>query len=130
MNNQSQAPRVNIHASANAGGQGNSASATRLGEKVDASGRRILVKGLSPLEVYRLAKIMGEAADSGFARNYAAIAASVREIDGEPEAFPNSDREIEAMLQRLGEEGLDTVAAALEELSKSKPKSNKDAVKN
>lgn len=79
------------------------------GHVTDAKGRRIIVKPLDPLELYRLARVMGPAADSEFTRSLASLAACVRAINDEPQPFPNTDREIQAMLQLLGSEGIDAV---------------------
>jgi len=97
---------------------------------IDAKGRKIVVKPLDALEEFRLAKIMGSNGDSAWARSIALQACSVREFDGDPEAFINNDRDIEAMVQRLGSEGFEAVGKALSELSEVKPKPNKDAAKN
>lgn len=105
-------------------------SGLRPGTVIDAKGRKIVVRPVNTLEEFRLAKIMGEAGESGWARSIALQAASVREFEGEPEMFPNSDREIEVMVERLGTEGFEAVSRALSELSAAKPKPNKDAAKN
>jgi hypothetical protein len=129
-------PKVTIHSNEETPAQAISAPAKRKpGTITDALGRKIVVKSLDPLQVYRLAKIMGAAADSDFARGYAALAACVREFEGEEEDFPTSDREIEAMMQRLGTEGLDAVNEALAELNvlkakAAKEKSGRDTAKN
>ena len=121
-------PKVTIHSAEP--GAGAEKPASKPGVVVDAKGRRIVVRPIDALEEYRLAKIMGTTADSSRAWYLALQAASVREIEGEPEAFPNSDREIEAMIQRLGADGFDAVGKALVALGEAKPKPNKEAVKN
>jgi hypothetical protein len=100
------------------------------GTVIDAKGRKIVARPLDALEEFRLAKIMGTNGDSAWARSIALQACSVREFDGDPEAFLDSDREIEAMVGRLGSEGFEAVSRALAELSQAKPKSSKEAVKN
>jgi hypothetical protein len=100
------------------------------GTIIDAKGRKIVVRPLDALEEFRLAKIMGAYGDSAWARSIALQACSVREFEGEQEAFLSNDRDIEAMVQRLGSEGFDAVGKALVELEKAKPKPNKDAAKN
>src|ERR1700733_9041877 len=120
-------PKVVIHSTE---APESAAPLLKPGTVTDAKGRKIVVKTLDTLEEYRLAKIMGESGESSWARSIALQAASVREIEGEPEAFPNSDREIEAMVQRLGSEGFEAVSRAHTDLAKAKPKPNKDAAKN
>lgn len=104
--------------------------AAKPGTITDARGRKIVVKILDPVEFYRLGKMMGAAADSEFARNYASVAAAVRELDGEEETFPNSEREIEAMLTRLGHDGLEAANEALGKLVDARPKRSVGAAKN
>jgi hypothetical protein len=83
------------------------------GEITDARGRKLVVKLLDPLETYRLARAMGPSADVDVARAYGSYAASVRVIDGVPQVFPNSDRDIQAMLQLLGSDGVEAVQKAI-----------------
>lgn len=83
--------------------------------RTDARGRRITVKRLDPIQLYRLTKMMGQAANSEASVNLAMLAAAVREIDGAPEPFPTNESQIEAMLQRLGFDGIDAAAEALAE---------------
>jgi hypothetical protein len=118
--------KVNVH-SADAAPSGN---ALPPGTIIDAKGRKIVVRPLDALEEFRLAKIMGANGDSAWARSIALQACSVREFDGEPEAFLNTDRDIEAMVGRLGSEGFEAVGKALGDLEKAKPKPSKDAAKN
>lgn len=128
-----QTPNVTIHSAqetAAAAPAASKAPALPPGTIVDTKGRKIVVRPLDALEEFRLAKIMGSNGDSAWARSIALQACSVRELDGEPEAFLNSDRDIEAMVGRLGSEGFEAVGKALDELAKSKPKPNKDAAKN
>lgn len=101
------------------------------GTVVDGKGRKIVVKLLTPLEQYRISKILGPAGDSDFTRQIASNVATIREFEGEPEAFPNSDREIEALIQRLGDEGFEALHEALADLLALKPKKvSKDPAKN
>jgi hypothetical protein len=80
----------------------------------DARGRMIEVKPLNALEIYRLMKITKATGAEGFF-GMAVMVCSVRSIDGEPEAFINSDRDIESMIQSLGNDGLAAVSEALTE---------------
>jgi hypothetical protein len=128
-------PKVTIHSEqdtqhVNASPAAPKARALPPGTIIDTKGRKIVVRPLDALEEFRLAKIMGANGDSAWARSIALQACSVREFDGEPEAFLDSDSDIEAMVVRLGSEGFEAVNKALAELSKSKPKPNKEAAKN
>lgn len=80
----------------------------------DALGRRIGLRRPGALEKLRLLK----AAGPGLAQNQpwlniALYAASVTEIDGVPVPAPASEAQIEALVGRLGDEGLAAVAQAL-----------------
>lgn len=125
-----QPPKVTIHSTETAAPAAPAAAQRKPGTITDARGRKIVVRQLDPLQVYRLAKIMGQAADSDFARGYASLAAAVVEFDGQPETFPNSDREIELMMQRLGADGMEAVQTACGELNDAKPKSSRESLKN
>lgn len=124
-------PKVTVH-SATVEPASASAAATGFpaGTVIDAKGRKLVARPLDALEEYRLAKIMGETGDSAWARNIALQAASVREFEGEVETFPNNDREIEAMVQRLGSEGFEALSKALVDYNAAKPKPSKAAAKN
>jgi hypothetical protein len=124
-------PKVTVHSATEAPVSAPAAS-TGLppGTAIDSKGRKIVAKPLDALEEYRLAKIMGETGDSAWARSIALQAAAVREFEGEPETFPNNDREIEAMVQRLGSEGFEALSKALVDYNAAKPKPNKAAAKN
>lgn len=128
-------PNVTIHQTAGQAGEqaapvAGSTSTLPPGTVIDAQGRKIVVRQLHALDHYRLAKIMGEAGDSGWARQIAVTAVAVCEIDGEPEAFPNTEREVEALIQLLGSDGFEAANKAIAELHKSKPKPNPEAAKN
>jgi len=65
----------------------------------------------------RLAKLAGtESANVGY-MGYVVTAASVAAIDDEPEEFPMSIRAVEAMIEQLGDEGLEVVGEAVAELN-------------
>jgi hypothetical protein len=109
-------PTVTIHSGAHADTRLASVAASpgQKGKILDARGRTIEVRPLNAIETYRLLKITKATGGEGYF-GMAAMAASVRGIDGDPEAFINNDRDIEAMVQRLGNDGLAAVAKALGE---------------
>jgi hypothetical protein len=115
-----QPPHVTIHHSADgtpASEGATGGAAMPKGKIRDAKGRMLEVRPLNALETYRLMKITKATGGEGFF-GMAAMAAAVRSIDGEPEAYINTDREIEVMIQRLGNEGLAAVAEVLSEKQK------------
>lgn len=107
---------------------------SKPGTVTDARGRVITIKLLNPLEQYRLARAMGAAADSDRAMALASYAACVRVLDGEPQPFPNTDREVQAMLQRLDTAGIDAVQRAIAEMGEAASDASKtdgtEAIKN
>lgn len=82
----------------------------RIVTRVDSLSRVLTVKFLSPLDRMRLAKIIGgKDAQNEVYLGYAALAFAVQKIDDE-EASTNTVREIEFLVDRLGDEGLACVA--------------------
>lgn len=83
----------------------------------DIRGRMITVRRLNLLDYYRLSKILGETAGNEQAMNLATLTCAVTEIDSEPVFFPNSEREIQALMQRIDFDGLGAVTDALKMLA-------------
>jgi hypothetical protein len=98
------------------------------GSARDRKGRIIRVAPLDPLQSFRMCKMLGLAGDTIGARSIASVAASVRQIDGEEFPFPNTEREVEAMLQLLGTPGYEAASQAISDYEKAE--SNVEAVKN
>lgn len=91
-------------------------STVRAGEVTDARGRRITVRRLSALDRMRLFA----AAGSELSRNeqwigIAAIAASCAAIDGDPVPKPASRMQVEALVERLEDDGLEAIAKVYQE---------------
>lgn len=85
---------------------------------IDALGRSITVRKFSPLQKMKFAEVIGPAASQNERYvGFAALAAAVIEIDGEKIGFPASKRELEAMVQRLDEEGFEAIGPAIAELA-------------
>lgn len=81
-------------------------------------GRTLVVRKPSALNRLRLYEIIGpSAAQNRQYLGHAGLACSVVSIDGEPVAFPTSKRELEALVQRLDDDGLDAAGFALAELT-------------
>ncbi|GGH14870.1 hypothetical protein GCM10007036_14460 [Alsobacter metallidurans] len=91
-------------------------AADRRATATDDEGRVIEVKALTALDLYRLTKLLGANSANQQALNIAMSACSVTAIDGERITPPNSEREIEAMIQRLDFHGLQAATIALVQL--------------
>lgn len=84
--------------------------------ETDKRGRRIGVVKPSALTRYRLLKILGpESAKNEPLLGHAMLAFLVREINGEPVQVPNSERQIEAMIDRLDDDGLNAIGKCLKD---------------
>lgn len=69
------------------------------------SGRTVTVKRLSPLERMMVAKAVGsELVTNALYANYALVACSITEIEGVAVSLPSSQREIEVLIFRLGDD--------------------------
>lgn len=81
---------------------------------MDGAGRRLRLRKLTALDTLRLLKAAGPA----LAQNepwlaMAGLVFSVSEIDGVPVPAPVSETQIETLVERLGDAGLDAIARAL-----------------
>jgi hypothetical protein len=84
-------------------------------EVVDAAGRHILVRNLNALDKPRMFKAVGaELAQNTPYLGMAMLAWSVTAIDSVPVPLPTSEAQIEALVSRLGDDGLDAVARIFE----------------
>lgn len=105
-------PQVKVHDEAPAASptQELVAAALKPETVTDAKGRAILVRKPSVLAQFRIVQAVGP--DLAANHTYMQMVNPliyVGEIDGDPVALPNSLREVEALIMRLGEEGLDAV---------------------
>ena len=90
------------------------AAAQQAQTVTDALGRRIGLRRPGALDKLRLLKAAGPVlAQNQPWLNMALYAASVTEIDGVPVPPPAAEAQIEALVGRLGDEGLAAVALAL-----------------
>lgn len=79
----------------------------------DKTGRRITTNKLSVIQRTRLFKMVGPGNSQNLPlMGYYFMAGSVTAIDGDPVAFPTSEAQIEALLTRLDDAGLDALADA------------------
>jgi hypothetical protein len=72
---------------------------------LDANGRKILVRVMTPVEQFRFKKVIGKFMDNGGYMMDAMMAASVRAVDGMPMPFPQSEANVEFILERLATDG-------------------------
>lgn len=87
---------------------------------MDGRGRLITVKRLDALQFYRLTKAMGEVSSTEAAMDMAMLACAVSKIDATPVAFPNTEREVEFLIQQLNFDGIAAAGEALKKLSTDK----------
>jgi hypothetical protein len=91
------------------------AAATAAPEVTDAGGRRLALRRLTALDKLRLFKAAGPLlAQNQPWLGMALLACSVAAIDDVPVPQPADERQIEALVQRLGEAGLAAVATVLD----------------
>jgi hypothetical protein len=91
-------------------------AAQQPGTATDANGRRIGIRKLQALDRLKMFEVIG--AENSRNEQYlgiAALAFSVASIDGEPVNRPASKPQLEALIQRLGDEGMEAVGQAVYE---------------
>lgn len=80
----------------------------------DKSGREIELRRLGVVEQLRLFKVLGpELSENRAYVGLARVAAAVAAVDGVPVPFPGNEAGVEAALERLGDDGVEVVAAVL-----------------
>jgi hypothetical protein len=81
---------------------------------VDIKGRRLALRRLTALDTLRLFKAAGPVLSENESwLSMAGLGFSVFEIDGVPVPTPTTEAQIEALIDRLGDEGLAAVANAM-----------------
>lgn len=88
---------------------------------VDAKGRRLGIRRLTPLLQFDTMVIMGDAANTQAAVNQALPAVCIAEINGDAVPVPSTLRELRALLMRLDFEAL-TVSIAVNSEDENAPK--------
>jgi hypothetical protein len=82
----------------------------------DALGRKIGIKKMKPLDRLKMFEVIGSGnSENQFYLGYASLAYHVTSIDGDPVNRPASKLQLEALVQRLEDEGMDAVAKGIEE---------------
>ena len=80
-------------------------------EAKDSLGRSLVIRRINALDRLRLLKAAGpELARNDAWLNMAALAVAVTELNGIPRTTPVNERQIEAAISELGDEGLEAVA--------------------
>lgn len=97
----------------------------------DETGRTIGVKRLNALDKMRVFKAVGgENAKNEAYLGFAMLACSVVEIDGIPEGAPATIAQIEAMVARLDDAGIEAVAGAVADFVGMNAEQTIDSAKN
>jgi hypothetical protein len=88
----------------------------RIFEIHDNLGRNLKVRRINALDRLRLLKAAGpELSQNDAWLNMAALVISVMEVNGAPRPTPINERQIEAAISELGDQGLEAIAEALDE---------------
>ena len=124
---------VTVHT--DAGGETPSQSivkaATQPATLTDATGRAIGVRKMGPLDRLKLFEVIGaENSRNEQYAGYAALAFLVTSIDGEPVPRPANKIQLEALVQRLDDAGMDAVAAHLQAQAEAADAPDEAALKN
>ncbi len=95
---------------------------------VDGAGRRLKLRQIGVLDESRLVRMLGSEAAQNvvYVTGYALPAVSVEEIDGVHAPFPSNQAQLDALIQRVGREG---IAAVLTHRQAKADESGVDAVK-
>jgi hypothetical protein len=90
--------------------------ATRATTTVDSKGRRLTLRQLTALDTLRLFKAAGPVlAQNEPWLSMAGMAFAILEIDGVPVPTPVTEGQIEAVIERLGDEGLAAIANVMKD---------------
>jgi hypothetical protein len=105
---------VTIHKTGEAPSEQLVAAAKAYETVTDSTGRAISVRKLTPFDCMQMSKVVGgESATNQMYMVYAMVAYSVKEINGETVVPPRTERELETIVQRLGEEGFEAASEAV-----------------
>ncbi len=90
-------------------------AAQRIITVTDKSGRLISCRQLNAVDRLRLYKSLGPGlVENGPYYAVAYLAASVTELEAVPVPWPTNETQIEAIVSRLGDDGLEAISSALE----------------
>lgn len=107
------------------------AKAQAAAEVIDARGRIITLKKHGVLAQFRLIEALGDTAQNQVYMAMVLPLIFVADIDGEAVILPTRKSEVEALIQRLDEDGITAVQqGVMEHFRQSTPEQDKAAVKN
>lgn len=107
------------------------AAANATFEEKDARGRILTLKKPALLVQFRLTEAMGpEAAENGAYRAMCLPLMWVTAIDGEPVILPSTKLEIEALIQRLDDDGFLAIQAGIEKYREEAAQQSVQSAKN
>ena len=97
----------------------------------DVKGRVLTLRKPNVLAHYRLVKILGEAASNTAYMSLVSPITYLTAIDGTPVSQPNTERELDALIQRLDEEGIMALMEGLQNhFAKAPQVEQEQALKN
>ena len=94
----------------------------------DALGRTIGIKRLGPVQRLHMLKLIG--GQNEHYMGMASLAFLVESIDGTPIAKPVNELQLDGLIGRLGDEGIETVAAGVVEHFGTDEAKTRDEIKN
>lgn len=96
-----------------------------------ADGRTVTLKKPGVLSQFRLVRMLGDAAKNQVYVSMVLPFTYITAIDGAAVLAPNTEREIEALITRLGDEGVDAVMHGVaDNFGSSSPDDVKEEIKN
>jgi hypothetical protein len=90
------------------------AAASQTHVEVDSRARRIALKKPGVLQQFKLVEALGEVAENRVYMRMVLPLLYVSDIDGEPVVTLMKKSEVEALIQRLGDEGIEAVMKGME----------------
>ncbi len=97
----------------------------------DSTGRAIKLRKPGVLAQYRLVEVLGQAAENRVYLSMCIPLIYVSEIDGIAVSQPSTKLQVEALIQRLDEHGIDAVSEGVQEnFGKQDPEADKAVIKN
>ena len=106
------------------------AKAVEAASVTDARGRVMVLKKPGVLAQFRIVEVAGDSAKNEVYMRMILPLIYVTEIAGDPIPLPTNKLQLEALITRLDEEGIDAVnKCAIENWGKSDPEADKQAIK-
>jgi hypothetical protein len=106
-------------------------SANAVQTVTDERGRVLAIKKMKPLDRLKMFEVVGaENSKNEMYLGYASLAYHVASIDGEAVNRPATKMQLEALVQRLDDDGLNAVGQWLEEQAKANQEIDVETIKN